>query len=239
MTPVHTFNQMVEMLTTEHPGFVKTDDGMVLKKQPALLVQLRQAVYSGMEGTGGTSSFGSKPPIDAGAVDILDEITRQAAEALATVDSRPTPYGHAEAYVALWAAATQEDAHLVVTKRATSLTDPPVAFDERIDTTAFGLLAMWVHRITGFFSPPVIREIKEPCPQCGIRYLDVVKDGQQIQTSAFNFLCDRETQETLEARCNHCGATWSRAEFAFLAVAIGAVKEGETYDEVVARHAAS
>jgi hypothetical protein len=244
------FATLREVLTEEHFGYVQTDNGQELKKQPGLLKQLREAIHGGMEGTGGTAAFGSKPPFDAGAADLYDEIDRQAAEALASVDPRPTPFGTAEAYINLWFAATTEDKLTVVGVADTIPEDvdlgdrdtphkKPRVYMRQVEDSAYGTLRRWVERIEGFFTPPKTREIQAPCPACGVEFLNSRKDGQDITVRSFNFYADRETNATLEAKCSACGQAWSPADFAFLAVAIGAVKDGETYDEVVARHAVS
>lgn len=232
------FHELVAVLTTEHHGWVETDQGKALKLSDGLLTRLREAVFGGMENTGGGASFGSKPPMDVSAQDALNEIDQQAAQALASVDSRPTPYGTTEKYVSLWAAATQPDTIVTVTARATNKFGE--VYDEYIQCTALGLVSRWVNRIESFFQPPKPRPVNEPCPKCGERYLETIRDGQTVRNAVLNFYADRETNETIEARCSNpdCGATWSPRDFEFLAVAVGAVKAGESWNEVVARHAA-
>lgn len=244
------FGELRQVLTETHWGYVTTDNGQELKEQPALLLQLREAIHGGMEGTGGTSTFGSKPPFDAGAYDLYSEIDTQAAEALAGIDSRPTPLGTTEQYVNLWFAATTEDRYTVVTALDTippevdlgdrdSPHKKPRVFRRQVEDTAYGILRRWVERVEQFFKPTSPRPIKAPCPQCGVEFLASMRDGENVVNRSFAFQVDVETQTTTSAKCAACGQMWMPRDFEFLAVAIGAVKDGETYEEVVARHAAS
>ena len=220
-----TFNDLIAQLTTEHPVMVETDNGSAFPMAPALLVQLREAVFGGME-SGGGSSFGSKLPMDAAAVDLLTEITNQAAEVLAFVSHQPTPYGHAESYVALWAAQTLESTPYVVTSRATP--DEPdeygrrLTYDQRHEYTAHQLAQHWVNRIRDFFNPPKMRDIPNACPveECGARFIHRNVDGEMKQSAALRISIDRGTGRSIEAKCGVCGKTWEPEEFLRLAATL-------------------
>lgn len=203
--------------------------------QTGLLQQLREAVFSGMENTGGGASFGSKPPMDASAEDLLNEITVQASEVLAAVTHTPTPYGHAEKYVRLWAGQTTEGALFTVSTRTTDHGVSEVeahragvtrVYTETLQYSAYNLLSEWVARVEGFFNPPSTREIKAPCPLCEVQYTHRTKDGETVRTPSFNFIRD-EAGTTVEAKCSACGASWPPEKFGWLAEHVGA-KEGET-----------
>lgn len=233
-----TFHTLINQLTKEHHGWVHRDAGTTLMPKTGLLQQLREAVFSGMENTGGSSAFGSKPPMDTAAEDLLNEITVQASEALMAVSHAPTPFGHAESYVRLWAGQTTDYKMFTVTAKATmdgadAFVDkfvadnpgapiPPTTFDEQIQVSAVNLARRWVERIEGFFNPPNTREIAAPCPNCGERYLHRQKDGTHVQSAALVFIRHPETNETLEARCLLCGTNWLPAQFEFLAKLVGA-----------------
>jgi DNA-directed RNA polymerase subunit RPC12/RpoP len=215
-----TFLDLVHRLTRETPGYVLREDHMEIRLRGGLLEQLRQAMFGGMEGTGGSSSFGSKPPIDTGALDLLNEITDQATVVLAAVTGKPTPYGQAEEYVREWSDNTSEDKSFVVTSRSTTING--AIFDERFEYTAFHLAKRWVQRIEDFFEPPRTREVKAPCPSCGHRYVYRVKDGEVIQSPAVHIRLDRDTGLSIDARCSNCGAEWPRSKFEVLAKLVGA-----------------
>lgn len=236
-----TFYDLLETLTAE-PHY-EHRDGKQFLTHIGLLQQLREAVFAGMETTGGSSAFGSKPPMDAGAEDLLNEITIQASEALAAVSNLPTPYGHAESYVRLWAGQTHADRLVGVSSRVTDhgITELEAhaagvtrVYRETTATTSYKLLQSWVERIEGFFNPPSGAEIQAACPNCGQRYVHKQKDGQHVQSSALNFIRDRDTGATLEAKCSACKRSWPPAEFERLAVLIG----GKTFEQVTAEQAA-
>ena len=231
MSEQPTFLNLLDQLTKETPTFIRRDAGMELKQRIGLLQQLREAVFGGMESTGGSSQFGSRPPIDPAAVDLLTEITDQAAQVLAKVTHTPTPYGHAEHYVRLWAGQVTEGQAFTVTSRATinnarqyasSNPGKPTVYDSPAEYTAYGLLARWVERIEDFFNPPSSKEIKAPCPNCGERYMHRMKDGELVRSAALNIHRDKETGVSIEARCSVCARSWPRSQFEFLAEMIGA-----------------
>ena len=232
-----TFYDLLETLTAE-PHYEKRD-GKQFLTNIGLLQQLREAVFAGMETTGGSSAFGSKPPMDAAAEDLLNEITIQASEALSAVSNLPTPYGHAESYVRLWAGQTDADRLVGVSAKVTDhgITELEAhaagvtrVYRETTATTSYKLLQSWVERIEGFFNPPSSAEIQAACPNCGQRYVHRQKDGQHVQSSALNFVRDRDTGETIEAKCSACKRSWGADDFERLAVLIG----GKTFAQAKA-----
>lgn len=231
MTDEPTFLDLIHRLTRETPGYVERENGKEILLRIGLLEQLREAMFGGMEGTGGSSSFGSKPPIDTGALDLLNEITEQATVVLAAVTGRPTPFGHAEDYVKEWAENTTEDKSFVVTSPATS--EVGEIFNERFEYTAYNLAKRWVQRVDDFFDPPRTREVKAPCPACSTRYVFRMKDGEVIQSPALNIRIDRETGVSIDARCSHCGSEWPRAKFELLAKMVGANPVPELADDTL------
>lgn len=217
-----TFNHLIDLLTVDTPTFMRRDVGVELHEKQGLLQQLREAIFGGMEGNGGTSGYGSRPPLDPAAVDLLEEITKQASQALAAVSNLPTPYGHAEHYVRLWAGQAFENGPYVVTAKTT--TETGIIFEERFQLTGYALARKWVDRVEAFFNPPVTAEVTAPCPrtECSARYVYRVKDGVEIQSAALNMTRDRMTGDTIDARCSACGTVWARDELERLAVLIGA-----------------
>lgn len=234
-----TFQENVAALTEDTHVYIDTDTGKQLVTRPALLPRLRDGVLLGMETTGGSASFGSRPPIDGGAFDLLEDITRQVTDALQAVDSRPTSLGQVEQYVRRWYAATSEDRMYSVTvkhqhaddltlqwykawvARGRTGTPRSAVYFEVVDLPAWMLAQRWVDQIELFFNPPATREIDGACPSCEVKIHHRVKDGQVLQTRALSFVRD-DQDRTIEARCAACGARWYPFQFEWLAKAIGA-----------------
>lgn len=236
MSEPPTFLDLLDRLTRDTPARVVHDDVPINVTQTGLLQQLREAVFGGMESTGGSSQFGSRPPIDASAVDLLNEITAQASEVLAVVSHQPTPYGHAEVYVRLWAGQTKPDRMFTVTSKQTGPYDPanpkrPLVYGELSELSAYNLLARWVERVEEFFNPPSTREIAAACPNCDARYSYRVRDGQHVRSAALNLIRDRNGN-TLEAKCSVCTRAWPPTQFEFLAKLVGAKPLPEFEGEV-------
>lgn len=237
-----TFRDLVDRLTRENIDWVEHDDGDALHSRKGMLLQLREAVFGGLETGGSSSAFGSRPTIDATALDLLEQITIQATEALATVDPHPTPYGHAERYVSLWAAQTDQDALVRVSvRRERALTTeeekqrpvPPRVYRHMIETTAYELAQSWLSAIDEYLNPASLREIRGACPSCGETDVKRERDGEFVQSSALSFVHDRDTGVTKEAKCAACGATWAPEVFDWLARVVGAAM---TLQELLAQY---
>lgn len=228
-----TFLDMVDQLTKVHPVTVDTGSGKQIINEDGLLAQLREAFFLGIGGSGG-SQKGSKLPIYDSAYDLLTEIETQAAEALSAVDPRPTPYGHAEDYVKAWSELVDEDRRVIVSIRLT-LTEGVVVSNPR-EFTAYTLVYTWYTRIRDLFDPPRKVEITAPCPNCGVRYLERQKDGQQVNEPAMWFRCDRESKAIIDVRCDACTLVWTRPMLENFGRMIGAINPDESLAEVLQRH---
>jgi hypothetical protein len=228
-----TFLALVDRLTRPTPQVIDTDDGLKRVKQDGLLQQLRQAVFSGLEGTGGSSAFGSKPPLDAGAADLLNLIDTQAATVLRAVDPKPTPMGETEVYVRLWAAQARDDQMFRIGIPATSISGE--VFSELLDITAYRLVTLWVTKIEAFFDPPALGEITAPCPECGVERITRIIDGTPVHPWALNLRRDRRTGNTIDAVCLNCGREWQRTDLMRLAALVGAKPLPELEDDTQKR----
>ncbi|WP_158253126.1 hypothetical protein [Cryobacterium sp. Y62] len=199
---------------------VDRDAGQSVCMVPGLLEQLRAAIFAGGEG-GGAIGGGPKLPMDAAAVDLLEEITEQATAVLAARTHTPTPYGTAEHYVRLWAGQTDDLTAYVLEVKATNLDRVPPVYLERREYSAVQLAAEWVRRIEDFFNPPKSRPIPNRCPECETRYVLRMVDGEERRSAALNITIDRATGKPIGAKCSECKTVWQPDEFLRLAAILG------------------
>ena len=198
----------VERLTREHRAVVRTDEGIEFHLVPSLLSQLHDAIFGGMESTGGGSAMGARLPIAANALDLNLTIDRQITEAWVHAFSRVPGAGTPESLLAEWAAWAEPDTIVEISA------GPAYAAD---------LVTYWERRITDFFDPPRSAEIDASCPmpECGLRYVYRNVSGEEIRSAALQFTRNRSSGQTTDARCLACGTVWQPAEFERLAAVIG------------------
>lgn len=200
----------VEQLIHDHKKAISTDDGIEFHTVPSLLSQLRDAVFGGMESTGG-SALGAKLPISAAALDLYMLVDRQIAEAWAAAFKRVPGTNRAEALLAEWAAFVDDETPVTVTK----------ANGYTLELGAVAMVSHWARVIDEFFDPPRLSEIQAPCFVCGERYVYTRVDGEDVRSSALRFRRDKDTSETLDARCMACGSVWLPHQFDFVGASIG------------------
>lgn len=244
-----TFWSDIDRLTSANHKIVHREKGTEVLTSAGLIQQLREAVAEGMEGGGSSSAFGSRPPIDATAKDLLREIGGQAQVALKAATGLPAPFGSPEKHIRLWGAAVNESTMVEIISRR-QVPDRVVdewyrkgeqdkyraVVKEPQQLEAWRLVKHWIGRIEGFFYPPDTREIKAACPVCDERWLYREKDGQTIQSPVMMFV--REEGEITHATCLACGLRWLPAQFDWLAGAIGAIADEKALAEMgVVRHA--
>jgi hypothetical protein len=233
LKPESTFWSDIDRLTSANHKIVHRDKGTEVLTSAGLIQQLRDAVAEGREGGGASSAFGSRPPIDASAKDLLREISGQAQVALKAATGLPAPTGVAERHIRLWGAAVNESTMVeIITRRQypdrvvddwykRGVQDQHRAVSkETMQLSAWRLVKHWIGRIEGFFYPPDTREIKAACPACDERWIYREKDGQTVQQPAMMFV--REEGEITHAACMACGLKWLPAQFEWLAQAVGA-----------------
>lgn len=195
----------VDVLIHDHRKAVSTDDGVEFHVVPSLLAQLREAVFGGMESTGG-SSLGAKLPISAAALDLYMLIDRQVSEVWAAAFARIPGTDKVESLLAEWAIFIEAEAQVTAGGK---------------DYWAEALVTRWQRLIEDFFDPPRLSEIQAACFLCSERYVFTRVDGEDVRSSALRFRKDRDTGETLDARCMACGSVWLPHQFDFLAESIG------------------
>lgn len=231
MTHESTFWSDIDRLTSANHKIVHRDKGTEVLTSAGLIQQLRDAVAEGREGGGSSSSFGSRPPIDASAQDLMLEIAGQSREAHQAALGRVSAVKAVESHIRLWAAAVNETTMVTVSVRRQhpaervaewrrQKLDHPAVYTELLQLEAWRLVKHWIGRIEGFFFPPDTREIQAACPICDERYIYREKDGQTVQTPAMMFV--REEGEITHATCQACGLKWLPAQFEWLAQAVGA-----------------
>lgn len=223
-------SQLIESVNTlakHHDKVIHTSEGIEIHQRAGLLEQLRDAVFGGMEKTGGSGTKAKLPMSDA-AVDLYDLIDRQISEAWASVNGRPPSVERPEQLVTEWAAVTREDVIVVVTHTEqyerwdeAKGRNVPYVIRAREEFSPQNLVGHWIALIEDFLNPERTAGIKAPCIQCGASKVARRKDGESVTTDAMVFRRDRDTGRTLDARCLNCGAMWVPSQFEFLAASIG------------------
>lgn len=197
----------VHQLTQDHKKAVNTIDGLEFHTVPGLLAQLRDAVYGAGVRDGAGNASKAKLPIQAAALDLYMSIDRQVSEVWVAAFRRVPNTDRPEALLSEWAAWADETTIVTVAGRGVNAVDA---------------VSGWVSTISDYFDPPRLAEISAPCVACGERWTYRTVDGETVRSSALSFRRDRDTGETLDARCESCGNVWTPAQFLFLAEAIGA-----------------
>jgi len=195
----------VEVLIHDHKKAISTIDGLEFHMVSGLLAQLRDAVFGGMETTGG-SALGSKLPISAAALDLYTVIDREIAEAWVASFNRVPGTDRTERLLAEWAIHIAGDAIVIAGGK---------------EYMAEALVVRWVRKVEDFFDPPRLSEIQAACFVCDARYVYSKVDGEDVRSAALRFHRSRDTGETLDARCMACGKAWLPHEFDFLGKSLG------------------
>ena len=219
--------ESVDQLIHDHKKMIDTIDGFEIHDRPSLLEQLRQAVFGGMERTGGSSSK-AKLPVSEAAVDLYTLIDRQIAEAWSAITKRVPSNMRPEQLLAEWSAVVQEDVVVVVShpeqyERWDEAKGRKVPFvvHAREEYLPLALANRWMALIEDFLNPEKTDGIKAPCLHCGATKVTRRRDGEAVLTDALVFRRDRDTGSTLDARCLNCGVIWPPSRFEFLTQALG------------------
>ena len=196
----------VEVLIHDHRKAVSTVDGLEFHTVPSLLSQLRDAVFGGSVADGAGSAMKAKLPIQAAALDLYMLVDRQITEAWVAAFARVPNADRPEALLAEWAAWAAPETLVTVAGR---------------DVYAPDAVAGWVRAVEDYFDPPRLAEISAACYSCGERYVFRPVDGETVRSSALSFRRDRDTGETLDARCGACEMVWLPSQFRYLAEQLG------------------
>lgn len=225
-------HETIDRLTQSHKKIIDTIDGYEIHEQASLLEQLRDAIFGGMEKTGGSSSK-AKLPVSEAAVDLYTLIDCQISEAWAGTHKRVPSSDQPEQLLVEWSMAVQENAVVVVTRPEQyekwdegKRRMVPFVVRAREEYLPADLAHRWSTMIEDFLNPEKTAGIKAPCLQCGATKVPRRKDGETVMSDALVFRRDRDTGRTLDARCLNCGVIWPPSQFGFLAEAIGITLAG-------------
>ena len=191
----------IEVLTRTHKRGIHTIDGFEVHSEPSLLSLLRDAIFGGGVSDGAGSRGKPKLPFQAAAHDLYQKLEQEILLVWVDAFQRVPGLGHPEAFLAQWAAHVEPETLVVVDGRKVYAKDA---------------VKGWEDAIRSYFDPPRQAEINAPCVACGERYVYRQRDGETIRSAALSFTRDRDTGESLDARCAVCGAVWAPAQFKFL-----------------------
>ncbi|MEV8336988.1 hypothetical protein [Leucobacter sp. NPDC077196] len=200
---------------------------IVARLMPALLPELRDAVFGGMESTGGSASFGARLPISDGALDLYETIDQQIAEAWASAFPGQVPTVDVPERLLSQVVAVAKQDELVTVLVAEQRVEHGGERDEHwwverkpVEFTLVALLRRWVRQVMEFFNPPRTREIAAPCIQCGVEWAARTSGGEHVPYRVFVFVQDAD-RCSCEIRCFACGGSWGPGLFQFVAASLG------------------
>ena len=238
---MNSLSESVDMLLHDHKKIIHTTDGFEVHDRAGLLELLHDAVFGGMETTGGSGTK-ARLPISEAALDLHELIDQQIAEAWADATKRVPGLSTPRQMLAEWSTLVREDTIVVVTyPEQHDRWDPriraevPVVIRVRQEHTPEKLAHHWVNLIEGFFDPERTAGIKAPCIACGASKVSRLKDGEHVMSDALVFRRDRDTGRTLDARCLNCGTVWAPSQFEFLAQTLGVILDVTIPDDAPVR----
>jgi hypothetical protein len=205
-----TLDQNIRDLTEFAPAAIRRDNGTIDRVvAPPLLAQLRAAASnSSTQAPGGGSSEKTKIPVDAGAVDLLDRITKHA-RVCAT--ETPAP-------------------HLPPCPEALGVVDAVKRYGTAVRAHTQGwidraaeITGSWCADIRAHLDPAKRFPLKGKCPECGISKVADMTTGELVRSDVLHVYPGDESRHSL-ARCHYCGAEW-RGELALQRLS-AFIKEG-------------
>lgn len=211
-------------------GWDEETGRIAAKSMPALIPELREAVFGGMEATGGQAGFNARLPIAAGALDLYEAIDMEIAEAWACVFPNQIPNADTpERLLSQIVAAASPETSVTITV-STQRVDNRGTRDEHwwverrpAEFTIITLMNRWCRQILEFFDPPRVAAIDHECLSCGEMWAHKTVDDEQVRYKVFVFIRDTHGNST-EARCLACGTSWGRDLFGWIAAQIGATE---------------
>lgn len=223
-----TIQEDFRILTQTHPVTVIDPDtgGISYQDEPALLDELRDAVFGGKDATRQMSGFRAKLPISAGAFDLYEMIDTEITTAWAQLHPERVPgVDKLERLLAQVVSVAQPDQHIVITVAEQRIDNPGTKHEhwwvdhKPVTYTLDDLMKRWVRLIREYFTPPRTAEIQAPCLQCDEEWAWKRVDGENVRYRVLVFIRN-EAGDSLEARCLACGASWRRDQFRFLLEAL-------------------
>lgn len=215
-------------LTQPHPVMWEDPEtgAMETREEQGLITQLHDAVFGGMESTGGMSGFKAKLPISAGALDLYEQIDQEIAETWGWLFPDQIPgVVKLERLLSQVAAVATPDDQVTITEATQRIDHPGTRYEhwwvERTPKTftVAKLFQRWVQQIRDFFDPPRTAEIQAPCLQCDEEWAWKNVSGENVKYRVLVFIRN-ENGDSIEARCLSCGASWRRDQFQFLLEAL-------------------
>lgn len=180
----------------------ETDSWVSELKHAPLLIQLRDAVVGGISKHAGSSLGSERIPLDAGALELFDQIS-------VTVNgwylAVPVPRRHMVITDRLRAWYVHH-ANLIRAGRVS----------EEVDREATRTLVSWMDQIRAQFDPPIILELLHRCPMdsCGQQWALNPSTGDRIVALVVEYReVGAETLDQAVGRCRACGSEW-RGRFA-------------------------
>lgn len=166
---------------------------------PALLTQLRAAVFGDVGGTKQGASSGAPIPLNVGAFQLWEDLTGQiAAQFNGATDMRPSP-SPAVNLLGWWAAFS---AAAYRTDRIPSSDELPLLARE----VASERLEGWAKRIRDHFVAPIVKELVFECPACGARRVTVGEGETAVERFALEVTIPKT--EDLFVTCLKCHTQW-------------------------------
>lgn len=214
----------LENLTKNHARLLFDEDTGKYHRveEQALIQQLRDAVFGGMEtGTGGTG-FNARMPISTAALDLYAQLDDEITEIwLQAFPNRVPNADRIETLLSQIVALLTDETIVTITVKTQRVDnrDTPnerwwVEHSKR-EHKMLPLMQKWEQQIRDLFDPPRLAEIEAECFICGEEYGWKQTNGENVRYRVLSF-ARNEKGETLFAQCAACGNRWNKTEFEFL-----------------------
>lgn len=215
---------ILENLTKNHDRlWFDEDTGKYVRvEEQALIQQLREAVFGGMETGRGGSGFNARMPISSAALDRYEQIDEEITEVwLQAFPSKVPGAEKIESLLSQIVAFFNNDTIVAITIKKQRV-DNRDTLDEHWwvehsskEFKLKPLMQRWETLIRELFDPPRLAEIDAECFVCGEEWAWKQVNGENVPYRVLAFARD-EKGETQFAQCAACGNRWNKTEFEFL-----------------------